>query len=49
MDLVDYLTVENKVKFDGHEKIKIDNPSNWLWSLCNDIWQPILKLDPRKQ
>lgn len=48
MDLVTFLTVENKVKFDDHEWFPIDNPSQWLWASINNVWQPIIELETNK-
>lgn len=44
MELVTFLTVENKVKFDSHDWVEIEDPSEWLWANINNIWQPIMKI-----
>ena len=50
MDLVEYHTVENRVRFNDEQAFTqgIDKPLDWLWSFVNNAWQPIVEV-PRTE
>lgn len=50
MDLVEYHTVENRVKFNNEEAFTdgIDEPNDWLWICQNNCWHPIINLPETK-
>ena len=43
MNLYTYDTVQNMVKYKGHEAYDTPNPFDWLWACENNIWQPIIR------
>ena len=44
MEIVTHLTVENRVKFQREDAIKVEDPSKWLWAFINNVWQPLFEV-----